>query len=532
MDPFNDGAYDNSPFPPEIIYKILEFQFYQLMQNNSSSLSGNVQIFLKSNLTVNMLFYRLVQKIIYRYCIFKTPQTFDVFLDSITKSPGLGEYVSVLDFQEFTSIGLGRTGKMNKEIQMVTSTTILNCLKKTPYLLEFLASENIKDDLDANLLNHLFNNMKYLKAVDFCGCSGENFVSNFQSVRLKKPGFENITDVSLHDCTDLPDWVIERLLVNLPNVRKLDLTHTQVTSKTLSLIPTTAKLTHLSLAYCIQLTTRELIHFFINHPAITSSQLVWLNLQCDSSTNSPLNNNQLTFLLKMFDCDFNYLNLGGLEVTFNNLMLIKKKFLNLKSISIANNNIDIHSIIEFLKPPHKTDENSESSRSLSSLSTLPPPPPPPEDDDESYYQQIEFIDLSKNAYLSRWTIDNPSFLNCCPSLTAFEFSYNIINELDLIGGVFTHRINGEKTTWKAYDSGGRRGWLYKVDAKNPDNSKKIGLIEYDINTGEKIIPILKLPHFLKLANKKVSLSKGVLFDADEIFGDFERGIYKYYGMKM
>lgn len=501
-----------SPFPPEILYKILEFQFFQLMQNNSSSLSGNVQIFLKSNLTINKLFYRLVQKIIYKYCIFKTPQTFDVFLNSITKKPRLGDYVYVLDFQEFTSIGLGRTGKMNKEIQMVTSTTILNCLKKTPYLLEFLASENIKDDLDSNLLNYLFNNMRYLKSVDFCGCSGEIFVNNFSNIILKKPGVFNITNLSLHDCTDLPDWVIEKFLINLPNIKKLDLTHTQVTSKTLSLISKETKLTHLSLAYCIQLTTRELINFFINHPAITSNKLIWLNLQCDSSTNSPINNNQLTFLLKMFDCDFNYLNLGGLDVSFENLMLIKKKFINLKSLLIANNNIDFQSLIEFLKPPEIEEDK---------------------DEEETYYQQLEFIDLTKNSYINRWTIDNPNFLNCCPSLMAFELSIKVINELDSIGGSLNNVINGEKITWKTYDSGGRRGWLFKVDKfKNQDNSKKLGLVEYDIDTGEKIIPILKLPYFLKLVNKKISLSKGVLFDADEIFGDFERGIYKYYGMKM
>ncbi|ONH66550.1 hypothetical protein BON22_3684 [Cyberlindnera fabianii] len=37
----------------------------------------------------------------------------------------------------------------------------------------------------------------------------------------------------------------------------------------------------------------------------------------------------------MFDCDFKYLNLGGLPVTFNNLMLIKRKFLNLKAIDLT-----------------------------------------------------------------------------------------------------------------------------------------------------------------------------------------------------
>lgn len=498
-------------FPAEILYKILTFQFYQLLQNNTSSNSYNIQFFIRSNLTVSKIFYRCVVKIIYKYCSFKTPHTFDIFLNSLINNDKLGEYVNVLDFQEFTSIGLGRTGKMNKEIQMVTSNTILKSLTKTPNLVEFLASENIKDDLDFTLLNYLFNSMNSLKTIDFCGCSGEIFHSNFDKLIIKKPGNFNITDLSLHDCTDLNPSILEKILINLPNLKKLDLTHTQITSTILNLIPKSAKLTHLSLSYCIQLTTRELINFFINHPCINCNKLVWLNLQCDSSTSSPLNNNQLTFLLKMFDCDFVYLNLGGLDVTFENLILIKKKFLNLKSLSIANTSIDIESIIEFLSPPK--DEKLISSNK---------------------FQKLEFLDLTGNRFINRWSIDNPHFLNCSPSIVAFEFSIKIINELDKIGGkLITRNEFNERIIWKTFDSLGRRGWVFKVDNfKNQDNISQIGLTEYDINTGQKIFKIIRQPDFLKYVNKKISVSKGVLFNADDVFGDLERGIYKYYGMKM
>jgi hypothetical protein len=494
-------------FPPEIIFKILEFQFYQLMENTTAPVSRNTQFFMRSNLTVSRVFYRCVVKIIYQYCCFKTPHTFDNFLHSILRHGRLGEYVKVLDFQEFTSIGLGRTGKMNKEIQMVTSATILQCLKHTPNSVEFLASENIKDDLDTELLNFLFNEMKQLRAVDFCGCSGEIFTSQFDRVIIKRPGVANITDVSFHDCTDLPSWVLEKVLINLPNLRKLDLTHTQITSKILQLIPYSARLTHLNLSYCIQLTTRELISFFINHPAITGHHLLWLSLQCDNSTNTTLSNNQLTFLLKMFDCDFHYLNLGGLGVSFENLMLIKKKFINLKSLALANSDFTQQEIMEFLTPPLNAE-------------------------DGSYHQQLAFLDLSNNRNITRWSLDNPAFLNCSPSLVAFEFNIKIINDIESIGGKLVYRNGNKKAIWRAYDSGGRRGWLFKVGPKNEDNTGKIGIIEYDIETGEKLFRIQKLPDFLKYVNKKISMSKGILGDADEVFGDIERGIYKYYGMKM
>ncbi|CDR41436.1 CYFA0S07e02102g1_1 [Cyberlindnera fabianii] len=515
--PFNVST-DDLPtlqFPAEIIFKILEFQLHQIMQNNTVSISTNTQMFIRSNLTVCRVFYRCVVKLIYKYCCFKTPHTFEIFLIAIRNKKRLGEYVQVLDFQEFTSIGLGRTGRMNKEIQMVTSTTILESLKHTPNLVEFLASENIKDDLDTELLEYLFNEMHHIRALDFCGCSGELFTTNFNNVIIKKPGILNITDLSFHDCTDLPTECLEKVISNLPNLRKLDLTHTQITSKSLGLIPHTAQLTHLSLAYCIQLTTRELISFFINHPAITCNQLVWLNLQCDSST-TLFNNNQLTFLLKMFDCDFKYLNLGGLPVTFNNLMLIKRKFLNLKAIDLTRCSFTQQEIIDFLSPP-------------------PPSPSPSTELDvkTDYFQQLLFIGLAQNNNITRWNLDNPQFLNCSKSLVAFEFTMKIINDIEQIGGKLIYGSASNKTIWKSLDSGGRRGWLFKVDPiKNPDNSKSIGLIEYDIETGEKLFKILKQPEFLKYVNKKISMSKGVLGDANEIFGDLERGIYKYYGMKM
>lgn len=513
----------SSRFPPEIYFKILEFQFHIFLQNNTSSISYNISHFIKSNLVVNRTFYRCVVKLIYKYCCFKTPHTFDIFLNTLKHNNKLGEIVRVLDFQEFTSIGLGRTGKMNKEIQMVTSRTILECLSLTPNLLEFLASENIKDDLDSNLLNFLFNDMKYLKSVDFCGCSGEVFVENFNQIKFKQPNY-NIENISFHDCTDLSPSILENILVNLPNLRKLDLSHTQITSTILNKIPKTVRLTHLSLAYCIQLTTRELINFFINHPSITCNELVWLNLQCDSSTSSILNNNQLTFLLKMFDCNFKYLNFGGLNLTISNLQIIKKKFVKLKSLAIANNEFDIETIIEFLQPPKAKNELEKNSSGAEIM-----------DLDIEEYQQLKFIDLSKNPFINRWSVDNSNFLNCCPSLECFEFSINIINDITNIGGTISYydEQTFEKPVWKTFDSGGRRGWLFKVDPiRNPDNLWQIGLVEYDIETGNKIINIIKQPEFLRLVNKKISLSKGILFDADETFGDLERGIYKYYGMKM
>lgn len=264
----------------------------------------------------------------------------------------------------------------------------------------------------------------------------------------------------------------------------------------------------------------------------------------------------------MLKCDLYYLNLGGLPISYENLMTIKRKFINLKSLSLAKNNLDVDSITQFLRPPEERRRPSSSAmlRSNSTVSLFSYPSTisfsqyheqlnqneanntrmdaqeEAEEENIGYYQQLEYLDLSNNRHITRWVVDNPKFLNCCPSLIAFEFSPKLINDIDTNAGgkvVYTDPVTKEKVVWKTYDSLGRRGWLFKTDrVRNFDNEPEMGLVHYDVNTGQKIFKILKLPYFLKLVNKKISSGKGVLSERDEVFGDFERGIYKYYGLKL
>jgi hypothetical protein len=76
--------------------------------------------------------------------------------------------VKTLDFSPFSVVSLGRSANDNKQIKMVCSETLSECLSYTPNLQELLVSEALDPDLDFHLLNHIFNAEKLpkLEAVD------------------------------------------------------------------------------------------------------------------------------------------------------------------------------------------------------------------------------------------------------------------------------------------------------------------------------------------------------------------------------
>lgn len=161
-------------FPLEILYNIIEYVY---VDNDISSINSNLEKFANTIPLLLKKFHSLSLCFLYKYTIFNRPHSFDKFLHNLITDPTIGKYVEFMDFQQFTSIGLGRTGRMNQEIQMVTYKTISHALSMTPNLLEFLASENIQDDMNVTVLDYLFNKLPKIKALDFCGASSELFAT-------------------------------------------------------------------------------------------------------------------------------------------------------------------------------------------------------------------------------------------------------------------------------------------------------------------------------------------------------------------
>lgn len=574
--------------PPEIVYEILTYQFRDYMSNDypptSEKFNENLKNFVRSNLTVNKTFYHCCVVLLYKHCNFTTAKRFYSLLHSIEERKELRKVIQVADFQELTSIGLGRSNEMNKQIQNLTNETLLKFLRLTKSnLREFLASENIQDDLDDKIIYELLKPGKILSILDLCGCSGPNLTKNFnlainnlypeipqedtQNLNILQPLQFNyqITCLGLHDCTDLPKVTLGKLLKLLPELQKLDLSHTQIDGPILlNCLPHLKNLTHISLASCSQLLARYVLEFFAHHPAVTdeknNSTLEWINLS-DLALNSNWNHSHTMFLLKKF-CQFGhnktiqYLNLDGLPLHLltmtdetyqishpnfdineapsitsfssasylnhstiystvkktqyyyqcnDTLIFIKLNFPNLKSLSVKGNNIPMSKLIEFLSPINNINRYDQ----LTDLINQP-------------QQKLKFINLSNNVYVNRWTINDPNLLSCSPSLCGIELNFNTWQQIEKMNSNNEMLINkynfmtgkNETIKWKCFMdvSYGRRHWIYRTDPylNRSDIISRSQLSTHWDENGNKIIDIVKQPDFLKFAQNKISMSCGLI----------------------
>lgn len=534
--------------PVEILHRIIELVYYD---DNTNSINANLETFSKTIPLLLKTINALSLRFLYKYAIFNRPHSFDKFLHNLNRQPDLGRYVEFIDFQTFTSIGLGRTGRMNQEIQMVTSETIAHALSLIPNLIEFLASENIQDDLGVAVLDDLFNHQPKLQALDFCGASSESFARAFQQLVIELPHFEliagqeverykleNLLKISFHDCSNLHVDVFAKVLPHLRNLRRLDLTHTSINSTTLvACVPATAKLTHLSLARCSKLTTKDLINFLVNHPSVSENLLRWLSLQIDSNVVSPLSDVYLHYTLQHIKADdLRYLNLGGLPVNTRILRTIRKRFTSLESLILSHSGLETADIMEFLE---------------GNLT-------------------IKFLDLTGCKKITRFNITSILKANYGSSLLALE--YDLKPLMEMTGGDYSKimpqtstlsladQTTAQPDIWKFYDNEGRRAWIYKVEQSDPAynailtgnyDSYKIlsSLTFYDLETGKKITQKTTKPNFLKYASRKINCLIGYyqLNDCKKKSylkndGDYkediwpvvfsQRGIYNYYSLNV
>ncbi|KAJ3481083.1 hypothetical protein NLG97_g7913 [Lecanicillium saksenae] len=247
---------------------------------------------------------------LYRHITIPHSRIFRKFLTTITEYPVLATIVRRLDFSHFNPSIMFSTAAERLQAQNLTSETLFHCLALTPYLQEFLAQEYIDDDLGPDVLRKLFFDMPSLTAIDFCGCSSLSFKKSFMAI-LDDPWPETltITKLSFHKSLSLPSAVFETLLPRMPNLTHLDLAGTRVTDKALLSIPETAKLTHLNLAKCKELSADVVTKFVTSHPAC--SNLVFLSLGADPSTHLLLGKSDLDALLPNLPASLKSLNLRG-----------------------------------------------------------------------------------------------------------------------------------------------------------------------------------------------------------------------------
>ncbi|KAL9125215.1 MAG: hypothetical protein Q9217_005546 [Psora testacea] len=300
---------------------------------------------------------------LYRHITVPHSQIFSKFLAHLTEYPGLGTLVRRLDLSHFTSVGLGRSRQSNLEIQNLTSKTLLKCLDLTPWIQEVLLQENLDDDIDENVLRKLFFDLPKLRAVDLCASSSPPFVEAFSStmrnLNVSPSTMIGVKRLSLHECFTLPISAFETLLPRLTQLTHLDVSHTRITDRALSSLPTSARLTHLNLGRCIHITGEGVVDFLVTHPAVKG--LVYLNLSCDVARYRLLWEPDVDRLLPTLPSTLRSLNLNGAHIHPQHIRHLLPLTKHLEELGLAFADLSLADINKIFRPPQSVDSDQSPS---------------------------------------------------------------------------------------------------------------------------------------------------------------------------
>ena len=381
---------------------------------------------------------------------------FRKFLTHISQHPPLGTIVRRLDFSHYNPTGAGMSRRERMETMNLIPETLLQCLELTPNLREFLIQEHIDDEVDVNVLRHLFCELPKLKAVDFCACSSTKFkhawVEMLDSSATVLPDVLLIERLGLHECTILPGEVYDTLLPRLPNLTHLDVAHTRITDEALHSIPSTARLTHLNLSKCALLTDEGVISFLANHPA--ASTLIYLNLGMDSKSHELFDEDSLAALLPILPTSLRSLNLKGSKMRSAHIPLLLPVTKHLEELSLGRN-LDLAGISQLFKPEE-------------------------EDEEEWTPPQLRYVDVSDLPLAS---LDLPYLFNArCPLLRDTSLPLEVIEVgIEASKKLEKSQISLRRSGWCVREAG-RRWWLVR-DFGNGQGQAKAGEPDVERDTG-------------------------------------------------
>ncbi|KAB5585407.1 hypothetical protein GE09DRAFT_944405 [Coniochaeta sp. 2T2.1] len=309
--PRKKGTYPpgEAPFeklPIELLSAIINLLVLDVPPNGISRRNVDLMSLLLTSKTLHMA----TLNTLYSRITIPHSRIFQKFLSHISNHDSLGTIVRRLDFCHLNPHQLFSTAAERSQARNLTSETLLQCLNLTPYLQEFLAQEYIDEDIDINILRKLFFDLPRLRALDFCGCSSTEFKNAFTTMLADEwPAELSITRLSLHKCLTLPYQVLETIMPRLKHLTLLDVAGTRITDKALASIPLTARITHLNLAKCTLLSTRMVIDFIAQHPAV--KELVYLSLATDARSHQLLDVGDVTELISVLPETLKSLSLKG-----------------------------------------------------------------------------------------------------------------------------------------------------------------------------------------------------------------------------
>lgn len=261
-------------------------------------------------------------------------RVFRKYLACVSQNPSLGTIARRLDFSHFNTM-IFATAAERATTRNLTPETLLRCLEMTPFLQEFLAQEYIEDELDEEVLRRLFFGLSRIQAIDLTGCSSSSFKKSMLAIlESEEPAFLPVSRLSLHRCLNLPSSAFEALLPRLDNLTHLDLAGTRVTDEALQSIPHTARITHLNLAKCKELTAENVIHFFRSHPAVKTS-LLYLSLAMDARSHQLLDVEDVTQLLQVLPSTLRSLSLKGSKMDPSHIDLLRPMTKHLEELALG-----------------------------------------------------------------------------------------------------------------------------------------------------------------------------------------------------
>jgi hypothetical protein len=421
--------------PPEILDQIISLLFIEVPPNGYTPRN----IDLMSCLLTCRTLHSATLGVLYRNITIPHSIIFSKALNHIRQYPSLGTIVRRLDFSHFTSVGLGRTQRMNVDIQNLTARTLLECLELLPNLKELLLQEHLEDDIDANVLRKIFERSPALKALDFCSASSPSFTAavnaalvNNQDLPQTLPSLKRI---SFHECTSLPDAAFQNLLPRLVNLTHLDVAHTPITAKSLFSISPSARITHLNISRCTKLTGPEVVQFLTTHPAVKDT-LVYLNLMVDVSRHLLLAEADVDALLPRLSDSLRSLNLGGTRISSRNMPQLLELSKHVEELGLNSADITIEDINSFFSAPPKSPNGDTSSNSNWTRS------------------ELRYIDLTKNPYITQSALLNPK---ACLLATPHSRPLDVIELSEKTIAPLRKRKGGN---WVVRDLG-RRAWYVR-----------------------------------------------------------------------
>jgi len=424
-------------------------QIFDKIQLDASSQDNYLrpQVDLFSCLLVSKPVHNAALRVLYKNVLIYRSKTFHKLVTTLDEDPTLGKLIQTLDFSHYSNMGYGRSRGQMSGTPYLTKENMKAVLSKTGALKAFLVHEHLDDELDLGVVSSLFS-IPTLRAVDFTSCSSALFVDAFTSIwtMWQPPQSTNIQRLCLHECTTLPPSLFEAILPRLGQLTHLDLAHTRVNDTALLSISPSARLTHLNLERCTQLTGPAVVRFLTEHPAASDS-MIWLSLNMDPSRYRLLSAEDLDTLLPALPSSLRALNIGGSRIASKHVPALRLLATHLEELGIKGANLSLSGdITQILSLP--TDQKTK-----------------PED--AHLKSSLRYIDLTDVTSVTQMSL--------CYSPISIRDNHSLPLEVIEVGGpVLTEIVRRDKNVknpeWTVRELG-RRGWYVRNPNSLPSGTK-------------------------------------------------------------